>query len=541
MRRQGIHITVFITLAFAFSAQITSAQTRMHIPLYRAAMFGAMTEADSVGSSLHPGVHPYRAKDVKNTEWYLHNMDSNYLIDRILPEMHILKEKKNPIQFNVYPLAVLTYGIEHDFFPSPIHETSIGVHSSMQVGDKLDVHFNWIQSNSVFDKIHDGFASRTNTLPGLGYAHSSGLGYHARHSNGAISYSPSKYFNFELGRGKNFFGEGYRSLIFSDFAPAHDYFRITTSFGRFKYINLWTSMRDIYRVADAPNNFNNKYGAFHLLSWNVSKRFNITVFEAVIWQGQDSLVNRQFDVHYLNPIIFYRPIEFSLGSPDNMLLGATASLFVTKKLKAYTQILLDEFKIDNIRQQNGWHGNKYAIQGGLKYYNAFNKKGLMLLGEMNVVRPFMYTHNTSSQSYSHLNQALAHPLGANFIEGVFMSSYLRKRFQFEYKLSVAVQGKNNFAMLPLENLADSLNWGDDILREYNTNRVSDYGNWLLQGSKYILVTNRIQASYLISSKSQLRLETELMWWRASQGVSNFETVFARFGLRMNIFNSYNDF
>jgi hypothetical protein len=32
-----------------------------------------------------------------------------------------------------------------------------------------------------------------------------------------------------------------------------------------------------------------------------------------------------------------------------------------------------------------------------------------------------------------------------------------------------------------------------------------------------------------------------MWWKASQGVSNFETVFARFGLRMNIFNSYNDF
>jgi len=62
--------------------------------------------------------------------------------------------------------------------------------------------------------------------------------------------------------------------------------------------------------------------ANHYLSWNVSKRFNLGLFESVIWTDSN---NRGFDISYLNPIIFYRAIEFQSGQDaGNVIVGASA-------------------------------------------------------------------------------------------------------------------------------------------------------------------------------------------------------------------------
>ena len=39
-----------------------------------------------------------------------------------------------------------------------------------------------------------------------------------------LSYTPSKYFNFQFGNGKNFIGDGYRSLFLSDVASPYPLF-----------------------------------------------------------------------------------------------------------------------------------------------------------------------------------------------------------------------------------------------------------------------------------------------------------------------------
>ena len=63
-----------------------------------------------------------------------------------------------------------------------------------------------------------------------------------------------------------------------------------------------------------------KHGAFHYLDYALNNNLTIGLFEAIIWQSRDENFERGFDVHYLNPIIFYRPVEFSKHSPDNALL-----------------------------------------------------------------------------------------------------------------------------------------------------------------------------------------------------------------------------
>ena len=42
-------------------------------------------------------------------------------------------------------------------------------------------------------------------------------------ANGYLSYSPNKYINFQIGHGRHFFGDGYRSHLISDYAPDYPY------------------------------------------------------------------------------------------------------------------------------------------------------------------------------------------------------------------------------------------------------------------------------------------------------------------------------
>ncbi len=74
---------------------------------------------------------------------------------------------------------------------------------------------------------------------------------------------------------------------------------------------------------------------------------------------------------YFNPIIFYRAIEQQNGSSDNVLLGMDFKWNVVRKLQLYGQFVLDEFVIDNLKKGNGWWANKFAIQAGGKYVDAF--------------------------------------------------------------------------------------------------------------------------------------------------------------------------
>ena len=116
--------------------------------------------------------------------------------------------------------------------------------------------------------------------------------------------------------------------------------------------------------------------------------------------------------------MFYRPVEYSVGSPDNALLGASFKLKIAKNIQLYSQVLIDEFYLKFLKERKGWWANKQGYQAGFKVFNLFHLNNLYLQGEANYVRPYTYSHGNSIQNYGHYNQSLAHPLGANFKEAV---------------------------------------------------------------------------------------------------------------------------
>lgn len=294
-------------------------------------------------------------------------------------------------------------------------------------------------------------------------------------ARGYISFEATEHINLQFGHDRFKVGNGYRSLILSDYAPAYLFLKAQTQVWKLNYTNLFTEMTaDVFGNAGGlidSDGYPKKYMALHHLSLNIGKKFNIGVFESVIYNNADSLGNGNIELKYLNPIIFYRAIEQQNGSSDNVLLGADFKWLAAKKLSFYGQLVLDEFLLENLKAGDGWWGNKYALQLGAEYIDALGINNLDLQLEGNLSRPYTYSHGDPYNSYSHYRQPLAHPLGANFKEVVAIA-----RYQPVGKLRLT--GKLIYASYGAD--TTGVNYGGNILLS-NRTRENDFGNELGQG------------------------------------------------------------
>ncbi len=301
---------------------------------------------------------------------------------------------------------------------------------------------------------------------------------------------------FDIGFGKHFLGEGHRSLFLSDNASPFHYIKGTAKKWKVQYFVLYSFLEE-----PRWKNFNMKYtrknSTLHYLSWNINKHFSIHAFETVIWQTKDSIGNRYFDINYLNPIIFFRPIEFSLGSPDNVIMGAGFNLSIKKILHLYHQFILDEFKIDELRNNKYWWGNKYGIQLGAKTFLKVNNSTLFYRLELNTARPFTYAHSDYLRTWGHMHQPIAHPLGANFIEWLSQFSVKYKKWLFELFGVYFRQGEGT----------SQFNAGNNIHRSYQDKR-QEYGNYLLIGSNTNVKYLSLSINYTIKPSWEISLFTK---------------------------------
>ncbi len=351
-----------------------------------------------------------------------------------------------------------------------------------------------------------------------------------------ITYTPNTTFNFQFGHGKNFIGDGYRSLFLSDVTAPYPYFKINTTFWKLKYTNLWMWMQDVRPELTVDGAYRQKFMAIHYLSLNVTKKLNIGLFESVIW---DDANNRGFDVNYVNPLIFYTAIEFSSGSrAGNSLLGLSAK-YKHKNSAFYGQMLVDEFRVSEISAGNGWWGNKMGFQVGAKFFDAFKVKNLYLQAELNTVRPYTYSHDELNYNYGNTNQPLAHLWGANFREVIGIIRYTKNRW-FTY--AKMVYGKKGF---DFNNGSDNFSYGGDVFAD-NDNRASDYNNTIGQGNKATIFIGDMQVGYLVNPATNLKLFCGVNYRKfnpvsPTAGFEKSNSTWISIGLKTDVFNWYFDF
>lgn len=301
-------------------------------------------------------------------------------------------------------------------------------------------------------------------------------------------------------------------------------------------------MSDKRRVLD-DDTFARKNIVIHYLDWAVTKRLNLGLFDAMVCKGQDENgVRRGLDFQYINPIIFLRTTDYYVGnSPDNALLGATASLILWKHTTMYAQFVLDEMTVKEFIGFNGYWANKQSYQFGVKSYNCFNVKNLFLQGEFNMVRPYMYSHYDGEDNYAHLNQPLAHPWGANFYEIVARAQYNYKRFYFQYKMNFGQWGDDIAT-------SDGVQYyGHDIYQNYYEyyhieGEDGKYGHYMLTGELNTLMMNNLVVSWLINPSYNLNVFAEVTHRNQEiEGLDNINNFIISFGIRTTLDRKYYDF
>lgn len=339
-------------------------------------------------------------------------------------------------------------------------------------------------------------------------------------ARGYFTFNAAKYINFQAGYDRNFLGNGYRSLLLSDFAGNNLFVKINTRFWKLNYQNLFMELHQGVNNNSTSNLVPKKYATMHHLSMNVLPWLNIGVFESVVF----GRTNR-FEFGYLNPIIFFRSIEGNLGSADNALVGADFKANLFKKVQVYGQLLVDEFNLTKLRNDSsGWWGNKTGLQLGLKYSDVANIQNLDLQLELNRVRPFTYSHFDAVSNYSHYNQPLAHPLGANFNEVIAIL-----RYQPVGKLNVTArliywkQGLDS---------ANGRNYGSNIFRINTDGRNREFGYELLSGVKATGINASFLASY--EFKENVFIDANVLLRQYKTGSTTQNTTLFGIGVRWNL-------
>ncbi|HBG70252.1 MAG: hypothetical protein A2W93_13145 [Bacteroidetes bacterium GWF2_43_63] len=327
-----------------------------------------------------------------------------------------------------------------------------------------------------------------------------------------LKYDLGNILSLEGGNGKAFLGDGYRSMLLSDQSAEYPFLRIVADMKQVKYMHQIARWR---QQSSAGNN-ETKFAATHYLSWMITKKLNVSVFESVIWKAEDSVRQRGFEWLYLNPVMFFRPAEFALGSPDNNLLGGNISWYFLPKTKVYGQFVLDEFFISEIKNwlkhlmhpddptiQHGAWVNKQAFQLGVKSMDVFGIHDLNCLAEFNYARPYIGSHRDPMLSNTHMNQPIAHPFGANFYEFVFRTQYKKQKWSAHLNAMFCVTGLDSagthFGQDLLQSTFDSPQGNGNIPVQY-------YGNVVGQGIRHDVI--QVNAEF---RKQLFKMNNNIIW------------------------------
>jgi hypothetical protein len=353
-----------------------------------------------------------------------------------------------------------------------------------------------------------------------------------------LTFAPSKFIDLQMGYGRNFIGDGYRSVVISDGASPYPYFKINTNFWKIKYTNTYMWLKDVRPAATLERTYSTKYMANHYFSLNINNKWNLGLFESVIWTDTN---NRGFDMHFLNPIIFYRSVEFaSSARTGNAVLGLTSKYKWNNSIAFYGQFLLDEFSLGDLKNEKDSWKNKFAYQVGLKYFNAFKVENLLLQLEFNHVRPYVYSHSEPITNYGHNNQSVGHPWGGNFQEFIAIARYHKSRLYADVKITFGTKG------LDFDTTTDSDNYGGNIYKDYDIKRPYNSGVTVGQGIKTNIFITDLQAGYLVNQMTNMKLFGSFIY-RSFNPNQNTTTVFNEnnswfsLGIRSDAFNWYFDY
>lgn len=526
-------------------------QSGLNIPFSHRNYSQFDSSVNQVGSNNHTGSKPLMYSEVAPyydfktvNEKLMRNTDTWF--GKKLFNENFFQVQGDGYWITLNPIIDLQFGKSTPSDLNYTYQNTRGLQVQAGLGKNLFLTSTIYESQGQFADYYSQYAAsikpsggNPGIIPGIGIGKEFGdAGFDFPSADANITYSPSKMINFQLGYGRNFIGDGYRSLLLGDAASPYPYFKINTTFWKIKYTNTYMSLKDVREDVTDEKTYATKFMANHYLSWNVTKRWNLGFFESVVWSNTN---DRGFDANFINPILFYRTVEFTSSSRSgNAVLGLTTKYKFNNQFNFYGQFILDEFSLGDIKKQDGSWKNKYGYQLGLKYFDALNIPNLLLQLEYNNIRPYVYSHSDPLTNYGHNNQSMGHAWGGNARELIAIARYHKGRYYADAKVTYGIRG------LDFDTATDSFNYGGNIYKDYDENRPFDNGVEVGQGNKTSIIIADFQAGYLVNPATNLKVFANYMFRDfnptvETAAVKNSSTSWFTVGIKTDIFNMYFDY
>lgn len=548
MHKKKLHTLLLIFISTQLFSQ------NLNIPLHSNFNRQLQSELNKTPNTIHSSFFPLNENSFSGTFnpdslLYGHNRDSLFLENRKWKTLwrKIRTENLVDIQEDDYRIIfnpLFNFSLDRDlnsntWLNNGLFSTNTrGVEIKGNIGKKVSFYTNFYENQAFFVDYLDEFARKQLVVPGQGTRKNFGeAGHDYAIVSGYLSFSPADFVNIQLGHGKNFIGNGYRSLLLSDNAIVTPYLKFSFKFKKFQYISLLTQNQAYYTNWVLDYHYRNG-GSYNYISYIPHKRIEISLFEGLISQISDSTSLTNYNVNYFNPVIFSRTAQYGLNNENNIILGLNAKIKVSNQIQVYGQFMLDNLALS---EENKPANARYGYQVGAKVFNALSffkqleKHNLYLQAEYNIVTPFSYTSHHAWQNYSHLNQSLAHPLGANFSEMLGILEYTYRDFSLELKYNYATKGFDY----------NGYNFGGDIFTINNfviPSEISDsYTTEVGQGLETIIQNKTVKMSFLLNTRTNLRIFSELHIRSLENTTIKTESKYISIGIKTNLRNFYYDF
>ncbi len=457
---------------------------------------------------------------------------------------YFLKTPANFLEFSnadfnivIQPIVSVDVGVENtESGNSGYLQRTQGLEMRGSIGDKVGYYSDILLYFDRFPAHVRRYTNEHEAIPGLGwytgpYSTGSIDSLHdAINANAFIDFKPIKQIKVQLGHGNNFIGNGYRSLMLSNYSQNYFYLKANTKIWKFDYQNIFAEMRQITtrRTFSSASNLAKKYLAAHHLSLNVGKNLNLGVYEGVVFHRPN---DGGFDLNYINPLILYRSVERNLDSPDNMIIGGDFKWNLANRFSLYGQVVLDELQLSNLFSNPDSWAHKFGLQLGLKYIDVFGVDHLDLQVEYNAVRPYTYQHYDTLVTYTHASQPLAHPQGANFSEFLAILRYQPStKLFFEGRVMFSNVGKDT----------SGVNWGSNIFLNYDTRPIDD-GLTIGQGVNTNIVLFNLSASYMLFHNCFVDVNLMLRSENSVIDAYDYNALMFTTGIRWNFWKQRFDF
>ena len=334
-----------------------------------------------------------------------------------------------------------------------------------------------------------------------------------------LTFAPHRAVALQVGQGRQFYGHGYRSILWSDAAFVYPFAKASFEFwkGKIRYSTMYAELRTLERLpkGEVPESlFQPKSASVHYLSIIPHPNLEIGIFESTIWNRFDSLGTHPPSVLAAAPILGLHSAIEGLDAKNNSMLGLNLRFSPGKKIKLYAQLAIDQWPTSRI----GW-------QTGVQLYDL-GIPGLHAQLEYNSTSDYLYASSYAWQSVSHANQPMGHPGGGALQEQVAILNYRKNRWLTEVRVNRIEQSagpKSDYSSDPNEILLHFESWGVRELYQANASL-----SWIVQPQTCTALS--IGVTWRQESLSPIK-----------EPMFNAETRYIWVGLKSNILNQYSDF